>query len=211
MQLRTRPVIVNKKKKVVKKKQDRAYKILVGNSSHLAIGEFKGVFVEQPGESKHKMILLNGVQVTCSFRSRSAGKGAIAAAKGRHIFRGYPKVDARGILQHIELTCVDPTEEIFNLQRIDDRWMFIGLWTPQRNITVQRSMANAKTRAEVRKTKYLPKYKYPFVNSYDFKRSLWMGYVYKVEAKLNDNGQFEICRVTPFACPRNKPLPNNRR
>ena len=91
-----------------------------------------------------------------------------------------------------------------------EKWEFIGVWTAQRNITVQRTMSEKDIRKIARETGFIKKFKYTFTNSYDFKRSLWIGYVYKVLA-TREGDCLKIRKVIPYACPRIKPKPPERK
>jgi hypothetical protein len=91
-----------------------------------------------------------------------------------------------------------------------EKWEFIGVWTAQRNITVQRTMSDKDIRKIAKETGFIKKFKFTFTNSYDFKRALWVGYVYQILAS-REGESLKIRKVIPYACPRIKPKPPERK
>ena len=85
---------------------------------------------------------------------------------GLHWFRGYPKF-AEDKLAAVQIFAWDGNMTENN----SEQWEFIGVWTAQRNLTVQRTMANEEVRKEAKETGFIKKFKYIFTNSFDFKRS----------------------------------------
>ncbi len=193
----------------------KRYKILAGNGCHQAIAEIQGILVppSEEGES-FSLILPDGLQIEASFKTSRLHW--IAQNKdymiGLHWFRGYPKMKDDKL---ISLQIIAWDGNMPSNTKGDEHWEFIGIWTAQRNITVQRSMMTKDIRKIAKETGFIKKFKYTFTNSYDWvkNRKLWIGYVYKILCQRNGD-TFEIKKVIPYACPRIKPVPktnNNRK
>ncbi len=194
------------------KTERKRYKILAGNGCHQAIAEIKGILVppSEP-EQPFTLILPDGLQIEATFKT--ARLYWIAQNKeyilGLHWFRGYPKMKDDKLIS-LQIIAWDgnmpsnPTE--------DEHWEFIGIWTAQKNLTVQRSMMTKDIRKIAKETGFIKKFKYTFLNSYDWAKSkkLWIGYVYKILC-VRKGDKFEIKKVIPYACPRIKPVPKTNR
>ena len=189
------------------KKEKKRYKIVVGNGCHKAICEVQGMLIPNPQEQgKFKMILPDGLQVDAKFKTKYLHCLAMKYPNkilGMHWFRCYPKL-AENRLVCLQIVAWDG--DMPSNKNGNEFWEFIGAWTAQKNITVQRSMAIKETRQIAKETGFIKKFKYSFINSLNFKRSLWMGYVYRIIAQ-RDGDQLKIRKVVPFACPRFKPKP----
>ena len=189
------------------KKEKKRYKIAVGNGCHKAICDVQGMLVPNAQEEGNfVMILPDGLQVDARFKTKYLHVLAMKhpeRIQGMHWFRCYPKL-ANDRLVCLQIIAWDG--DIAENKNGKEYWEFIGAWTAQRNITVQRSMAIKEVRQIARETGFIKKFKYTFTNSFDFKRSLWMGYVYKIIGQ-RDGDQLKIRKVVPFACPRFKPKP----
>ena len=164
------PKIEKKTKNKNKKPEKKRYKILAGNGCHQAICEVKGMLVPSPeSEKKFQLILPDGLQIDAYFKTAyqywlAVNKPEIVT--GLHWFRGYPKFSENKLtaLQIVTWDC-NMTENN------SEQWEFIGVWTAQRNLTVQRTMADKEIRKIAKETGYIKKFKYTFTNSFDFKRS----------------------------------------
>lgn len=186
---------------VAKVDEKKRYKILVGNTAHKAVAEVKGVLVKY-----NQLILPDGLILDVNY---ATPRLLWMARKtdyilGSHWFRGYPKM-ADDKLVGLTITSWDrnmPTNE-----RGFESWEFIGLWTLQKTLTVQRSMAIKEIRKLAKETGFIKKYKFTFENTQDFLKSkkLWSGYVYKLLCRRNGD-KIKIQKVIPYACPRNKPV-----
>ena len=188
-----------------KKSEKKRYKILAGNGCHQAICDVKGMLVPSPeSEKKFQLILPDGLQIDAYFKTayqRWIAMNKPGFVTGLHWFRGYPKFPEK------KLTAIQIVAWDYNMiENQSEQWDFIGVWTAQGNLTVQRSMANEEVRKEAKETGFLKNFKYTFTNSFDFKRSLWIGYVYKILAS-REGEQLKIKKVIPYACPRIKPKP----
>lgn len=203
----------NAKEKDSKKKSEpptekKRYKILAGNGCHQAIAEVLGILLPPPeGEKSFRLILPDGLQLEASFKNSRLLWLAYNKPEllGQHWFRGYPKMKDNKLvsLQIIAWDGAMPTHP-----RGDETWEFTGVWTLQKNITVQRSMMLDDVRKIAKETGFIKKFKYTFVNSFDWvkNKKLWAGYVYKVLCKRQGD-VLEIKKVIPYACPRVKPVP----
>ena len=201
----------SKKEKIAKQEkppEKKRYKILAGNGCHRAIAEVQGMLVQSTEESgKFSLILTDGLQIQAFFKTPQLHWLACntEAIQGLHWWRGYPKVsDNKLVCFQIIAWDGAMTDNKY------EKWEFIGVWTAQRNITVQRTMSEKDIRKLAKETGFIKKFKYTFTNSYDFKRSLWVGYVYKILASRKGDS-FEIRKVIPYACPRIKPKPPERK
>ena len=191
----------------------KRYKILAGNGCHQAIAEVKGILVPPAEESgKFMLILSDGIELEVIFRNSRLKWIAYNRSDwvlGAHWFRGYPKMrDDRLVgFQIIAWDGNMPTNK-----NGEELWQFTGLWTLQKNLTVQRSMMEEDIRKIAKETGFIKKFKYTFTNSFDWVKSkkLWIGYVYKLICR-RDGERLQIQRVIPFACPRIKPVPKNRK
>jgi hypothetical protein len=197
------------KPKKEKLREKKRYKILAGNGCHQAICEVQGMLIPPTEkEGKFQLILPDGLQVDASFKTSrqhwlAMNKPEIVT--GLHWFRCYPKMSDNKLVG-LQILAWDGnmTNNKF------ENWEFIGVWTAQRNITVQRTMSDKDIRKIAKETGFIKKFKYTFTNSFDFKRALWMGYVYKILATRKGDS-FEIRKVIPYACPRIKPKPPERK
>lgn len=193
-----------KTKEQVEKKR---YKILAGNGCHQAIAEVKAMLVRPSGEGeKFKLILPDGLELDASFKNPRLKWLAYNndTVIGMHWFRGYPKM-SEGKLVCFQIIAWDgdmPTSP-----QGWEKWEFIGLWTAQKNLTVQRSMSMEDIRSMAKETGFIKKFKYSFSNSRDWakNRKLWIGYVYKLLCR-REGDTLRIQKVIPFACPRRKPV-----
>lgn len=186
------------------KKKNR-YKIIVGNGCHKAVCDVQGMLVPSPEqEGKFLMILPDGLQLNARLRSKRLHLFATKYPNkvlGMHWFRCYPKfMDHR--LVGLQIIKVD--RSISENRNGKEYWEFIGAWTAQNNITVQRSIALKQVRKIAKENGFIKRYRYTFTNSLDFKQSLWVGYVYQIIAQ-RDGDQLKIRKVIPFASPRFKP------
>ena len=205
-----------KNKDTYKDKQERKrYKILAGNGCHQAIAEVQGTLIPPKEEGQlFALILPDGLQIEATFKTPrlhwiAQNKDYIL---GHHWFRGYPKMKDNKL---VSLQIIAWDGNMPSNSQEDEHWEFIGVWTAQKNITVQRSMMSKDIRKIAKETGFIKKFKYTFTNSYDWvkSRKLWIGYVYKVLCTRKGD-TFEIKKVVPYACPRIKPVPktnNNRR
>lgn len=196
----------NHKKKSSPEPKKR-YKILAGNGCHQAIAELRGILVPPAeGEKSFRLILPDGVQLEATFKNPRLLWLAYNKSEllGDHWFRGYPKMkdDKLVSLQIVAWDGTMPTDP-----RGEETWEFTGVWTLQKNITVQRSMMLEDVRKVAKETGFIKKFKYTFANSFDWvkNKKLWAGYVYKVLCKRKGD-VLEIKKVIPYACPRIKPL-----
>ncbi|MGI0481872.1 hypothetical protein ACN4EE_13915 [Geminocystis sp. CENA526] len=198
----------SKKEKVEKKR----YKILAGNGCHQAIAEIQGILVPPSEEDQPFLIILpDGVQLEATFKNPRLKWIAhnTDTVLGSHWFRVYPKMKDDKLIS-VQIIAWDkgmPTNPMG-----EEHWEFTGVWTAQKNLTVQRSMMEADVRATAKETGFIKKFKYTFINSFEFvkKKNLWMGYVYKLICKRKGD-VLEIRKVIPYACPRIKPEPKNFR
>lgn len=191
--------------------EKKRYKILAGNGAHQAIAEVQG-FLMRPSEEggKFKLILPDGVELDATFKNPrlkwlACNNDTII---GLHWFRGYPKMN-EGKLLCLQIIAWDgnmPTSP-----QGYEKWEFIGLWTPQKNLTIQRSMSIKEIRSTAKESGFIKKFKYSFLNSQDFvaSKKLWIGYVYKLICR-REGDELKIQKVIPFACPRVKPVPKDR-
>lgn len=196
------------KKPEVEKKR---YKILAGNGCHQAIAEIQGILIPPHEENAPFLIILpDGFQLEATFKNprlKWIAYNNPEAVIGAHWFRVYPKMKDDKLIS-VQIIAWDkgmPTNP-----REEETWEFIGVWTAQRNITVQRSMTMEEIRKIAKETGFIKKFKYTFINSFDFvkQKKLWMGYVYKLICRRKGD-VLEIKRVIPYACPRFKPEPKN--
>ncbi|MGY6530224.1 MAG: hypothetical protein ACXITR_09870 [Cyanobacterium sp.] len=191
--------------------QKNRYKILAGNGCHQAIAEVYGILVPPTEEnSYHSLILPDGCALDATFKD--ARLKWLAHNKegvlGAHWFRGYPKMkDNKLVAFQIVAWDMDmPTNE-----RGWETWEFTGVWTMQKNLTVQRSMGLKDIRQQAKETGFIKKFKYTFNNTYDWLKSkkLWSGYVYKIFCR-REGDTLKIQKVIPYACPRKKPVPRHK-
>ena len=195
-------------------RERKRYKILAGNGCHQAIAEVQGILVPPADtESSFTLVLPDGLQIEATFKTPRLHW--IAQNKdymlGHHWFRGYPKMKDNKL---VSLQIIAWDGNMPSNPKGEENWEFIGVWTAQKNITVQRSMMTKDIRKIAKETGFIKKFKYTFTNSYDWVkgRKLWVGYVYKLLCQRNGE-TLEIKRVIPYACPRIKPVPktNNRK
>jgi hypothetical protein len=202
------------KKEKIKHQEEinpKRYKILAGNGCHQAIAEVQAMLMRpsQEGE-KFKLILPDGFELDASFKNPrlkwlAYNKDTVI---GLHWFRGYPKM-SEGKLVCFQIIAWDgdmPTSS-----KGWETWEFIGLWTPQKNLTVQRSMTMKEIRSMAKETGFIKKFKYYFTNSREWvvNKKLWIGYVYKLICQ-REGDTLKIKKVIPFACPRVKPVPKGK-
>ncbi len=199
---------VVKKKETKPKEEKKRYKILAGNGCHQAIAEIQGILVPPANEnSSHVLILPDGSTLDAIFKNARLKWLAYnqESILGSHWFRGYPKMKDNKLVafQIISWDGGMPTNE-----KGWETWEFIGVWTLQKTLTVQRSMAMDDVRKSAKETGFIKKFKYTFTNTHDFLKSkkLWSGYVYKILCRREGN-TLKIQKVIPYACPRLKPLP----
>ncbi len=193
------------------KLEKKRYKILVGNGCHQAIAEVKGMLV-RPSEKgdKFKLILPDGVELDATFKTPHLKWLAFNQDRiiGLHWFRGYPKMRENKLVcfQIIAWDGDMPTSP-----KGWERWEFTGLWTPQRNLTVQRSMGVKEIRSIAKETGFIKKFKFSFNNAQEWiaSKRLWIGYVYKLLCR-REGDMLKIQKVIPYACPRIKPSPKGR-
>jgi hypothetical protein len=196
------------KKKPKEEPEKKRYKILAGNGCHQAIAEVRGMLLKPAEEGgKFRLILTDGTELQASFRD--ARLKWIAYNKeevmGVHWFRGYPKMKDDNLVC-FQIIAWDG--DMPSNPKGWETWEFTGLWTPQKNLTVQRSMTLKEIRKEAKETGFIKKFKYTFTNSYDFvaSKKLWIGYVYKLICR-REGTKLKIQVVIPVACPRIKPTP----
>ncbi|AFZ48105.1 hypothetical protein Cyast_2155 [Cyanobacterium stanieri PCC 7202] len=189
----------------------KRYKILAGNGCHQAIAEVHGILVPPAEEDGcHNLILPDGCVLEASFKDARLKWLAYnrEGVLGAHWFRGYPKMkDNKLVAFQIVAWDLDmPTNE-----RGWETWEFTGVWTVQKNLTVQRSMGLKEVRQQARETGFIKKFKYTFNNTYDWlkNKKLWSGYVYKLICR-REGDTLKIQKVIPYACPRIKPVPRGR-
>ena len=199
-----------KKKSKEKQPEKKRYKILAGNGCHQAICEVQAMLIPSPeSDNKFQLILPDGLQVDAMFKDPNQYwlvNYKPEYVLGMHWFRCYPKL-ANDKLVGLQIVAWDDKNMTSNK---NEQWEFIGVWTAQRNITVQRTMSDKEIRKEAKETGFIKKFKYTFTNSFDFKRSLWIGYVYKIIAS-REGDKLTIRKVIPYACPRIKPKPPERK
>ncbi len=199
----------SKEKQPEKKLEKKRYKILAGNGCHQAICEVQGMLIPPTDEGgKFQLILPDGLQVDAYFktpRQHWLAKNNPEFITGMHWFRCYPKM-ANDKLVALQIVSWDG--DMSNNK--GEQWEFIGVWTAQRNITVQRTMSNKEIRKIAKEEGFIKKFKFTFTNSFDFKRNLWVGYVYQVLAS-REGDKLKIRKVNPYACPRIKPKPPERK
>lgn len=186
----------------------KRYKILAGNGCHQAIAEVHGILVPPTEEDGcHSLILPDGCVLEASFKDARLKWLAYnrEGVLGAHWFRGYPKMkDDKLVAFQIVAWDLDmPTN-----QRGWETWEFTGVWTIQKNLTVQRSMGLQEVREQAKETGFIKKFKYTFNNTSDWLKSkkLWSGYVYKLICR-REGDTLKIQKVIPYACPRIKPVP----
>ncbi|WP_017293225.1 hypothetical protein [Geminocystis herdmanii] len=199
----------NKQEKVEKVEKKR-YKILAGNGCHQAIAELQGILVPPHNEEAPFLLILpDGFQMEATFKNPRLKWLAhnTDAVVGSHWFRVYPKMKDDKLIS-VQIIAWD--KGMPSNPRGEETWEFIGVWTAQRNVTVQRSMTMDDIRKIAKETGFIKKFKYTFINSFDFvkQKKLWMGYVYKLICKRKGD-VLEIKKVIPYACPRIKPEPKN--
>jgi hypothetical protein len=195
------------KKPEVEKKR---YKILAGNGCHQAIAEIQGILVPPHNEEAPFLLILpDGFQLEATFKNPRLKWLAhnTEVALGAHWFRVYPKMKDDKLIS-VQIIAWD--KGMPSNPRGEETWEFIGVWTAQKNITVQRSMTMEDIRKIAKETGFIKKFKYTFINSFDFakQKKLWMGYVYKLICRRKGD-VLEIKKVIPYACPRIKPEPKN--
>ncbi|WP_141712638.1 hypothetical protein A5482_016155 (plasmid) [Cyanobacterium sp. IPPAS B-1200] len=197
----------DKKKKKDKKPPAKKYKILAGNGCHQAISEVQGILVPPiDDESSYQLILPDGLALEATFTRPYLESLVLKQPDilGVHWFRGYPKMQDNKLVafQIVGWDGNMPTNE-----QGWERWEFIGLWALQKNLTVQRSIADRTVRKEARKTGFITEFKFTFSNTEDWvkQKKLWIGYVYKLLCRREGN-TLKIQKVIPYACPRFKPV-----
>ncbi|MCX8078353.1 MAG: hypothetical protein N3D76_06835 [Geminocystis sp.] len=186
----------------------KRYKLLPGNGCHQAIAEVRAILVPPTEDKKNfSLILPDGLQLDATFKNSrllwlAYNKPEI---QGEHWFRGYPKMkdDRLVSLQIVAWDGNMPTSPTG-----EELWEFTGVWTLQKNLTVQRSILVEEVRRIAEETGFIKKFKYTFINSADWvkNKKLWVGYVYKISCRRVGN-MLEIKKVIPYACPRIKPSP----
>ncbi|WP_446684720.1 hypothetical protein [Cyanobacterium sp. HL-69] len=198
----------SKKKKKDKKPPAKKYKILAGNGCHQAISEVQGILVPPiDDESSYELILPDGLALEATFTRPYLESLVLKQPDilGVHWFRGYPKMQDNKLVafQIVGWDGNMPTNE-----QGWERWEFIGLWALQKNLTVQRSIADRTVRKEARKTGFITEFKFTFSNTEDWvkQKKLWIGYVYKLLCR-REGDTLKIQKVIPYACPRKKPIP----
>nr|OEJ77582.1 hypothetical protein A5482_15395 [Cyanobacterium sp. IPPAS B-1200] len=197
----------SKKKKKDKKPPAKKYKILAGNGCHQAIAEVQGILVPPiDAESSHQLILPDGLALEATFTHNYLKWLAFNQPNisGAHWFRGYPK------MQDNKLVALQIVGWDGNMPTNDqgwEKWEFIGVWTIQKNLTVQRSMGDKDVKEQAIKTGYIKKFKFTFSNSEDWlkRKKLWIGYVYQLICR-REGDTLKIQKVIPYACPRFKPV-----
>nr|WP_069791000.1 hypothetical protein [Cyanobacterium sp. IPPAS B-1200] len=197
-----------KKSKNKKKTPAKRYKILAGNGCHQAISEVQGILVPPiDDESSYQLILPDGLALEATFSNPYLESLALKQPNilGVHWFRGYPKMQDTKLVS-FQIVGWDgnmPTNE-----QGWERWEFIGLWTLQKNLTVQRSITARTVRKEARQTGFITEFKFTFSNTEDWiqEKKLWIGYVYKLLC-CREEDTLKIQKVIPYACPRVKPVP----
>lgn len=195
-----------KKTKPKENPEKKRYKILAGNGCHQAIAEVQGILVPPTTEDgMFMMILPDGFQVEVTFKTPRIRWIAYNqdTILGAHWFRVYPKMKDDKLIS-LQIVAWDkgmPTNPHGN-----ELWEFIGVWTAQKNLTVQRSMMTEDIRQIAKETGFIKKFKYTFINSADWAKNkkLWTGYVYKLICQRKGD-VLEIKKVIPYACPRIKP------
>jgi hypothetical protein len=190
--------------------EKKRYKILAGNGCHQAIAEIQGILVPPHNEEAPFLLILpDGFQLEATFKNPRLKWLAhnTEVALGSHWFRVYPKMKDDKLIS-VQIIAWD--KGMPSNPRGEETWEFIGVWTAQKNITVQRSMTMDDIRKIAKETGFIKKFKYTFINSFDFvkQKKLWMGYVYKLICKRKGD-VLEIKKVIPYACPRIKPEPKN--
>ncbi len=193
-------------------KERTRYKILVGNGCHQAIAEIQGfLFKPTDEEGVFRLRLPDGFEIDATFKNPRLKWLAFNHEDilGLHWYRGYPKM-SEGKLVCFQIVAWD--NDIPSSNRGQEKWEFIGVWTAQKNLTVQRSMTAKEIRDMAKKTGYIKKFKYSFINYHEWlnTRKLWVGYVYKLICTRH-NDTLKIEKVIPYACPRIKPVPKNPR
>ncbi|BAQ65130.1 hypothetical protein [Geminocystis sp. NIES-3709] len=199
-----------KQEKEKEKIEKKRYKILAGNGCHQAIAEIQGILVPPQGENEPFLIILpDGFQLEATFKTPRIKWMAMNTdvVIGAHWFRVYPKMKDDKLIS-VQIVAWD--KNMPSNPRGEEHWEFTGVWTAQKNITVQRSMMTDDIRKTAKETGFIKKFKYTFINSFDWvkNKKLWMGYVYKIICKRKGD-VLEIKKVIPFACPRIKPDPKN--
>lgn len=197
----------DKNKNYTEKAEKKRYKILAGNGAHQAIAEIQAMLMKPSQEGdKFKLILPDGFQIDATFKNPRLKWLAYNndSIIGLHWFRGYPKMND-GKLVCFQIVAWDgdmPTSP-----QGFEKWEFIGLWTPQKNLTVQRSMGMKEIRTAAKETGFIKKFKFTFTNSQEWvaSKKLWIGYVYKLICR-REGDTLKIQKVIPFACPRLKPV-----
>lgn len=195
-------------KKSEPKIEKKRYKILAGNGCHQAIAEVQGILVPPSEPDEHFILILpDGFQLEVTFKTPrlhwiAKNQDTIL---GSHWFRGYPKMKDNKL---ISLQIIAWDKDMPTNPRGFETWEFTGVWTAQKNITVQRSMMMEDVRKIAKETGFIKKFKYTFINSFDWvkNKKLWMGYVYKILCQRKGD-TLEIKKVIPYACPRYKPDP----
>jgi hypothetical protein len=191
--------------------EKKRYKILAGNGCHQAIAEVQAMLIRPSAEGdKFKLIFPDGLELDAVFKNPRLKWLAFNQDKiiGLHWFRGYPKM-RDGKLVCFQIIAWDgdmPTSP-----QGWERWEFTGLWTPQKNLTVQRSMAMKEIRSIAKETGFIKKFKFSFSNAQDWiaSKKLWIGYVYKLLCR-REGDILKIQKVIPYACPRIKPSPKGK-
>lgn len=180
------------------------YKLLTGNGTHTAVGEFIGVL--HGSSDKYLITFTDGFTVEAKFFGYHNNSKYKLKCMGKHYFRGYPCVKDSKLIA-VTITSVDSPSIITNLNKAkrDELWFFRGLWTPQKNLSVQRSFTAEGVKKQAKETGFIKKYKFTFANSSEWRTKLWFSYVYEVCCSRAQDS-FMIRRVTPFCCPRRKPL-----
>ena len=186
------------------------YKLLAGNGTHQAIGEFMGTVHRDPVSNQLIITFTDEVSFPVKVTGHNNNDTFKNKCIGTHYFRGYPTCK-NGIIVKITITSIDPKNRLFSysLPRFE-YWHFRGLWTVQETITVQRSIDNLNTLNTARETGFIKKYKFRFINYSAHSSSLTPGYVYTIMAQRIGNF-FYIETITPFCCPLSKPKTNKRR
>lgn len=187
------------------------YKLLTGNGVHTAVGEFIGVLLPPQVDKPRELLLTNGTVIEAKFIGKNNNKKFINKCLGRHLFRGYPVVKENKLIA-ITITAVDPKERIFPKVGTDKKclelWLFRGLWTPQKTLNIQRSLANKDVKKIAKEKGFIKKYKYQFKNSREWSSKLWDNYVYEIYAYRDKDNNFNIFRTSAFCCPIRKPVKN---
>jgi hypothetical protein len=168
--------------------EKKRYKILAGNGCHQAIAEVQGILVPPSEPDQHFLLILpDGFQIEVTFKTPrlhwiARNQDTIL---GSHWFRGYPKMKENKL---ISLQIIAWDKDMPTNPRGFETWEFTGVWTAQKNITVQRSMMMEDVRKIAKETGFIKKFKYTFTNSFEWVKIKNYGWDMSIKFYVKEKG-----------------------